>query len=198
MTPHRWLALAALASLFLSRSLAQDVKPIAGLGPTGPIVKLHTNFKFTEGPAADKEGNVYFTDIPEEKIYKVDRQGKLSVFREKSAHANGLMVNAKGEIAIVECKRAIELDPEFGNPYNDIGSYLMKLGNLEEAIPWLERAKTARRYEPRHFPFLNLGRLYAAKGQLLRAAEEFRGALRFDPGNSLAEQALDQLNAAIN
>jgi Tfp pilus assembly protein PilF len=104
----------------------------------------------------------------------------------------------KLEDAIAECKMAIEIDPEFGNPYNDIGSYLMKLGNLEEAIPWLERAKTAPRYEPRHFPFLNLGRLYAAKGQLLRAAEEFRGALRFDPGNSLAVQALDQLTAAIN
>lgn len=102
------------------------------------------------------------------------------------------------DAAIAECKAAIEIDPEFGNPYNDIGSYLMKLGNLEEAIPWLERAKTARRYEPRHFPFLNLGRLYAAKGQLLRAAEEFRGALRLDPGNSLAVQALDQLNTAIN
>jgi Tfp pilus assembly protein PilF len=104
----------------------------------------------------------------------------------------------KLEDAIAECKTAIEIDPEFGNPYNDIGSYLMKLGNLEEAIPWLERAKTAPRYEPRHFPFLNLGRLYAAKGQLLRATEEFRGALRFDPDNSLAVQALDQLTAAIN
>jgi tetratricopeptide (TPR) repeat protein len=30
------------------------------------------------------------------------------------------------EDAIAECKRAIELDPEFGNPYNDIGAYLMK------------------------------------------------------------------------
>jgi Tfp pilus assembly protein PilF len=100
--------------------------------------------------------------------------------------------------AIVECKRAIELDPDFGNPYNDIGSYLMTLGNLDEAIPWLERAKTAPRYEPRHFPFLNLGRLYAAKGQLGRAREEFAAALRLDQGNTLAARALEQIDHTLN
>ena len=102
------------------------------------------------------------------------------------------------EEAIAECKEAIDVDPDFGNPYNDIGSYLMKLGNADEAIPWLEQAKKARRYEPRHFPFLNLGRVYAAKGQLLRASDEFRGALRLDPGNPLAQQALEQLVATLN
>jgi tetratricopeptide (TPR) repeat protein len=56
------------------------------------------------------------------------------------------------EEAIAECKRAIELDPEFGNPYNDIGAYLIELGRFDEAIPWLERATEALRYEPRHFP----------------------------------------------
>src|SRR5512132_3857188 len=47
--------------------------------------------------------------------------------------------------AIEECRRAIALDPEFGNPYNDIGSYLMKQGKLEEAIVWLAKAKQAPR-----------------------------------------------------
>src|SRR5262249_14907574 len=50
------------------------------------------------------------------------------------------------EDAIQECKKAIAVDQEFGNPYNDIGSYLMKLGKLDEAIPWLEQAKIAKRY----------------------------------------------------
>ena len=53
---------------------------IPGIGQVGKTVKLHTDFKFTEGPAADAKGNVYFTDIPDEKIYKVDAEGKLSVF----------------------------------------------------------------------------------------------------------------------
>jgi Tfp pilus assembly protein PilF len=100
--------------------------------------------------------------------------------------------------AIEECKKAIATDPDFGNPYNDIGSYLMKQGKLEEAAAWLERAKTAPRYEPRHFPYLNLGRLYAAQGQLRRACEEFEGALRLEPENRLARSALEQLRNALN
>src|SRR5262249_37256150 len=75
---------------------------IPGLGPIGPPVKLHTDFKFTEGPAVDRDGNVYFSDIPNEKIYKVDIKGKLTLFREKTNRANGLMVNAKGEIVACE------------------------------------------------------------------------------------------------
>ncbi|HET6372138.1 MAG TPA: tetratricopeptide repeat protein [Candidatus Polarisedimenticolia bacterium] len=78
--------------------------------------------------------------------------------------------------AIAECRRAIEVDPSFGNPYNDIGSYLMKLGRLEEAIEWLEKAKGATRYEPRHFPYMNLARLYLAQGRFEDAAREFSQA----------------------
>src|SRR5437763_15656781 len=54
--------------------------------------------------------------------------------------------------AIAECKEAIAVDPDFGNPYNAIGSYLIKRGDLDEAIPLLERAIVATRYEPRHSP----------------------------------------------
>jgi Tfp pilus assembly protein PilF len=65
------------------------------------------------------------------------------------------------EGAIEECRRAIEVDPDFGNPYNDIGAYLIELGRPEEAIPWLRRAMQAPRYEPRHFPHVNLARAHS-------------------------------------
>src|SRR5437870_13545797 len=42
--------------------------------------------------------------------------------------------------AIDECNRAIEVDLDFGNPYNDIGAYLIEKGQCDEAIPWCERA----------------------------------------------------------
>jgi tetratricopeptide (TPR) repeat protein len=42
------------------------------------------------------------------------------------------------EEAIEECHKAIAVDPTFGNPYNDIGAYLIEMGRLDEAIPWLE------------------------------------------------------------
>src|SRR5262245_44393379 len=82
------------------------------------------------------------------------------------------------EEAIRECHEAIRIDPTFGNPYNDIGSYLMKQGRLEEAIDWLEKAKVAPRYEPRHYPYLNLARLYMALGRYEDASREF-GQARF-------------------
>jgi tetratricopeptide (TPR) repeat protein len=48
--------------------------------------------------------------------------------------------------AIAQCQIAISVDPDFGNPYNDIGAYLIELGRDDEAVPWLERAKQAARY----------------------------------------------------
>jgi Tfp pilus assembly protein PilF len=78
--------------------------------------------------------------------------------------------------AIEQCKVAILVDPEFGNPYNDIGSYLIQKGELEKAIPWLEMAKKAPRYEPRHFPYLNLFRVYIKQGRLDAAQREFEQA----------------------
>ncbi|MGH7168712.1 MAG: SMP-30/gluconolactonase/LRE family protein [Gemmataceae bacterium] len=103
--PLRLLAL-TLSLGFLSFHLlpAEEEKParIAGIGPIGPIVKLHGDFKFTEGPAADRDGNVYFCDIPNQRIHKVDADGKLSIVREKSNRSNGLMFNAKGEIVACE------------------------------------------------------------------------------------------------
>ena len=103
MSPRRFLpSLALMLSIGLALAADEAPKPIPGVGPAGEIVKLHTGFKFTEGPAADRDGNVYFSDIPNERIHKVDAKGKLSVFREKSNRANGLMVNAKGEIVACE------------------------------------------------------------------------------------------------
>jgi Tfp pilus assembly protein PilF len=94
------------------------------------------------------------------------------------------------EEATQECLKAIEIDPSFGNPYNDIGVYLMHQGRLDEAVGWLERAKRAPRYEPRHFPYMNLGRLYAARGQWAAALREFQGAVRVAPQDPEARRAL--------
>jgi gluconolactonase len=88
----------------LSQAMAEDgaPAPIDGIGPVGKTVKLHSGFMFTEGPAADREGNVYFTDIPESTIYKVDAQGKLSKFTTESNHTNGLMLAKNGELYACE------------------------------------------------------------------------------------------------
>lgn len=100
--------------------------------------------------------------------------------------------------AIAECHKAIAVDPDFGNPYNDIGSYLLSKGDLDGAVEWFERAKTAPRYEPRHYPFMNLGRLYAAKGMVLQAIREFEGALAIEPGEVSCLEMIEQLRGLLN
>jgi gluconolactonase len=98
-----WLILPAIGLvLSAGRSSAHDA--IAGLGPIGPVTVVHSGFTFTEGPAADRNGNLYFSDIPANRIHKVDASGAVSTFREGSNAANGLIVNAAGEIVACEGK----------------------------------------------------------------------------------------------
>jgi Tfp pilus assembly protein PilF len=100
--------------------------------------------------------------------------------------------------AIEECKKAIAVDPEFGNPYNDIGAYLIERGELDEAIPWLERAKGAARYEAPQFPRFNLGRVYLAKDMLSAALREFEEALQVQPGYEPAARAVAAIKRRLN
>ncbi len=104
----------------------------------------------------------------------------------------------KAAEAIEECKRAIRVDPDFGNPYNDIGAYLIELGRLDEAVPWLEKAKRAVRYEPRHFPHVNLARIHILKDRPLEAVRELKQSLEYYPGNSSALGELRRLIARFN
>ncbi len=97
----RSIGFATLALVWIASPLLGQ-ESIPGLGPTGPVKKLHGDFKFTEGPAADRQGNLVFSDIPADKIYKVDSSGALSVFREPANNTNGLMFNAQGELMACE------------------------------------------------------------------------------------------------
>jgi tetratricopeptide (TPR) repeat protein len=83
--------------------------------------------------------------------------------------------------AIAECEKAIALDPAFGNPYNDIGAYLLQMDRPAEAIPWLERAIGATRYETRYFAHVNLGRAHEQLGQPYKALAAYDRALALAP-----------------
>ena len=95
------------------------------------------------------------------------------------------------------CLSAIELDPDFGNPYNDIGTICLQRRDVPAAIEWFERAKRARRYEPRHFPFMNLGRLYSTLGMPEKALAEFEGALAHAPANADIRSAIESLRSEL-
>lgn len=100
--------------------------------------------------------------------------------------------------AIEECRKAIEVDPRFGNPYNDIGAYLVELGRGDEAIPWFEKAIGAERYEPRHFPHFNLARVYIGRFEYDRALHHLGKALEEEPGYDVARKELRRLQAKLN
>jgi tetratricopeptide (TPR) repeat protein len=102
------------------------------------------------------------------------------------------------ETAIEQCKRAIIVDPSFGNPYNDIGAYLIHLERFDEAIPWLELACAARRYNARHYPHFNLGRILERRGAYREAIDQYREAARIDPSYRAAAQAKERLTAWMN
>lgn len=125
----------------------------------------------------------------------------IEAFPTADAHTYlGWMLSFKGQIeeAIEHCKKAIEIDPEFGNPYNDIGVYLMKQGKLGEAEDWFRRAIKAKRYEPRHFPHLNLGRIFLVRGRYPQALRELRKALGYAPADPTAVQMLRDLASKLN
>jgi len=99
--------------------------------------------------------------------------------------------------AIAECKKAIQLDPDFGNPYNDIGAYLIQMGKYDEAFPWLERALNSKRYESYHDPHYNLGRAYMAKEMYGKARQHFEQALEICENYGPAKEGLKSLRLKL-
>ena len=90
---------------------AYAAEPIPGIGPKGEVQKVHTGLQFTEGPAADGLGNLFFSDIPANRIYKLDENNEITVFLEPSNHTNGLMINGAGNIVACEMDgRIVEID----------------------------------------------------------------------------------------
>jgi Tfp pilus assembly protein PilF len=74
----------------------------------------------------------------------------------------------------------------------------MQQGKLDEAIPWLERAKQAPRYEPRQFPFMNLGRIYLKQGRWWEALRQLEAAVRLAPDDPQTAKALHSLRGRLN
>ena len=91
-------ALAVLVSAVIAHAADQG-----GLVADGAKVrKLADDFMFTEGPARDAAGNIYFSDIPNERIHKWSLDGKLTTFRESSGRANGLYFDKDGNLLACE------------------------------------------------------------------------------------------------
>ena len=100
--------------------------------------------------------------------------------------------------AIEECEKAIAIDSEFGNPWNDIGAYLIEKGQLHQAPSYLMRATQAQRYDSRGFPWANMARIWEQVGARFKALECYRKALEENPDYAAAGVAVQRLETGIN
>jgi len=89
-------ALIVLLSVTVATSYSSE--KLSVVAPGAKLQKLADGFKFTEGPAADAEGNVFFTNQPNNRIYKWSVDGKLSIFHENPGRANGLYFDKDGNL----------------------------------------------------------------------------------------------------
>ena len=78
--------------------LAQERAPFALIKKGARPVLLSSEFKFTEGPAVDGDGNVFFTDQPNNRILKWSPDGGITVFMENAGRANGLYFDRSGNL----------------------------------------------------------------------------------------------------
>jgi gluconolactonase len=77
------------------------------------LTRIQGDYQFAEGPVADKNGDVYFSDIDANRIYKWSPDGKVSVFKEGLNRPNGLKFDISGNLIVCEGGngRIISLDP---------------------------------------------------------------------------------------
>jgi len=155
----------------------------------------------------EEEAQRYLSEAYENQMAgKVDQAIELylkSLASQPTAEAHtclGWAYSVKGRYgdAIRECEKAVRLDPEYGNPYNDIGAYMIETGRWEDAIVWLERATVAERYDGRFYAWYNLGRVWEHQGDWTQALEAYRHALEKNPEYSLAEKAIRRMESMLN
>lgn len=97
MKTKRYLIL--LLGLFSLGS--SDDSPAPDPAPVGDLTLIQAGYGFTEGPAVDKDGNVFFTDQPNDKIYKWDAtSGDITLFLEGTGRANGMAVDKDGNLIV--------------------------------------------------------------------------------------------------
>jgi len=77
---------------------ASNIDSLKVIKPGASLKQVSKQFSFTEGPAADNKGNIFFTDQPNDKIWEFDINGKLSLFMDSTGRSNGLYFDKQGNL----------------------------------------------------------------------------------------------------
>jgi gluconolactonase len=88
----------SLLSLLVLASQAFGQQPATDIAYDTSATRVSTQFSFTEGPAVDRFGNVFFTDQPNNKIWEYDTAGKLSIFLDTAGRSNGMYFDPEGNL----------------------------------------------------------------------------------------------------
>ncbi len=88
------------AMIIAVAGLAQTAGEKGVVAPGATLEKLSGGFEFTEGPTCDADGNVFFTDQPNNRILKWSIEGKLTTFMQPAGRANGMIFDAKGNLIV--------------------------------------------------------------------------------------------------
>ena len=104
----------SMVLLFVIAAAGCSSEQLSVVAPGAKVEKLAGGFKFTEGPAADAKGNIFFTDIPNNRIHKWSLAGSLSTLRENSGGSNGLYFDRKGNLLACEGggRRLVSINPK--------------------------------------------------------------------------------------
>ncbi|MFQ6034598.1 MAG: SMP-30/gluconolactonase/LRE family protein [Sedimentisphaerales bacterium] len=158
-------------TVFLLVAIATNCSAESVVAKGAKVKKLAGGFKFTEGPAADAKGNIYFSDIPNNRIHKWSLDGKLSTFRENSRGANGLFFDKAGNLLACEGdgRQLVSINPQGqvtvladkydGKPFNKPNDlWLDPKGGIYFTDPFYGRNKQIIEQDGEHVYYLAPGR----------------------------------------
>src|SRR5689334_2032698 len=98
-TPASAALIVALTGTILSATAQTNTEMPSVVEPGAKVEKLAGNFGFTEGSTCDAQGNIFFTDQPNDRILKWSvADGKLSTFMQPAGRANGMFFDASGNL----------------------------------------------------------------------------------------------------
>jgi gluconolactonase len=162
------LRIPGLVVLFLALApfaAPQDSQRSAGIAgvvaPHAVVELVQEGYAFTEGPVGRSDGGIYFTDARPSRVYGVDPNGRISVFRENADNADGLALNARGELFAAERTgkpRITRMDPRgtvtpivtetsAGQPFNAPNDLLLdSRGGIYFSDPCLRRGPGCTAY----------------------------------------------------